>query len=379
MTTPAVLQPLIAAPRRVDVGAVERELADLWRAAAESSGAEGVVLTRARTLTLLAYGATPEGAARLGEVVLQTSQRHPARSILLVTDPDQSALTAEVTASCRTLRRNHKQICSEQIIVRAAPDQRARVPSVVRNLILPDMPVILYWPAPDPSDPFFQELREVADRVIVDSAAFPDRGLGAPPARGLLDDTGEDAPLGDLTWGRLRLWRGLTAQFFDPAQGDALDRIRRVRVAHAASTRVQALLYAGWLAARLRWTVAQPFAPGSGPWRATLTDHRGHAITVSLHLESRAPHPAGALLSAMIVTEAGPAGEGDATFSIVRNDDAGAVIATAEGESGPTTRQALPLEAQDEASLLAVEMDVLGRDRIYEEALRAAAALLGHS
>ncbi|MGH2453642.1 MAG: glucose-6-phosphate dehydrogenase assembly protein OpcA [bacterium] len=368
-TRAAVLQPLIDQPRRVDVTAVERELADLWRSAAERSEAEGVALTRTRTLTLLAYAAAPQGAAALAEVASQTSQRHPARAILLVADPDEPALAAEVTASCRTLRRSRKQICSEQIIVRAAPAERDRFPSVVRNLVLPDMPVVLYWPAPDRSDPFVNDLREVADRLIIDSAAFPDGG-GALEAAALLSGSGESAPLGDLTWGRLALWRGLTAQFFAPPHAGAAERIGRVRIAHAAATRIQALLYAGWLMARLRWTVKEPVRPGAAPWRAALIDQRGHPIALSLHPESRAPHPAGALLSTMIVA-------GEATFSIQRNDKAGAVIATAESPSSPATRQALPLEAQDEASLLAVEMDLLGRDRIYEQAVRAAAALLG--
>jgi glucose-6-phosphate dehydrogenase assembly protein OpcA len=371
----AVLQPLIEAPRRVDVAAVERELADLWRVAAEQSGAEGVVLTRARTLTLLAYAATPQSAGALGEVALQTSQRHPARSILLVADPDEPELAAEVTASCRTLRRTHKQICSEQIVVRAAPAERGRLSSVVRNLVLPDMPVVLYWPAPDRSDPFVDDLREVADRLIIDSAAFPDEG--GPPAAAALLSNGESASLGDLTWGRLALWRGLTAQFFAPPHAHAPERIRRVRIAHAATTHIQALLYAGWLTARLRWTVTQPFRAGAGPWRAALTDRHSRPIALSLHPESRARHAAGALLSTMIVAEAGAEGEGNATYSIIRNDEAGAVIATAEGALSPATRQALPLEAQDEASLLALEMDLLGRDRIYEEAVRAAAALTG--
>jgi len=367
------LQPLIEAPRRVDVGAVERELAELWRFAAEQSGHEGVVLTRARTLTLVAYAADPQSAAALGDVVLQTSQRHPARSILLVADPDESALRAEVTASCRTLRRSHKQICSEQIVVRAAPANRDHFPSVVRNLVLPDMPVVLYWPSPERADPFVEDLREVADRLIIDSAAFPDESA-PPPAAGLLA-TGERAPLGDLTWGRLALWRSLTAQFFGPPHGAAGERIRKVRIAHAATTRVQALLYAGWLTSRLRWKVAQPLRGGEGPQRATLTDQRGHPVALSLHPESRARHPAGALLSTMIVTGGGDGGGEEATFSIQRNDEASAVIAAGEGTQRPATRQALPLEGQDEASLLALEMDLLGRDRIYEEAVRAAAAL----
>jgi len=42
-------------------------------------------------------------------------------------------------------------------------------------------------------------------------------------------------------------------------------------------------------------------------------------------------------------------------------------------------RRALPLDPQDEVPLLAAEMDVLGHDRVYEESLRAVAALLGQA
>ena len=49
------------------------------------------------------------------------------------------------------------------------------------------------------------------------------------------------------------------------------------------------------------------------------------------------------------------------------------------GKHGQVIRRALPLDPQDEAPLLAAEMDVLGHDRVYEESLRAVAALLGQA
>jgi glucose-6-phosphate dehydrogenase assembly protein OpcA len=368
----STLHPLLDAPRRVDVRAIERELGELWRIAAQASEAEHLVLTRARTMTLVAYAAHPESGAALGEVIARTSQRHPARAILLVNDPAQSGLEALVGASCQVLGRNHKQICCEQITIRAEPQAQDRLLSIVRHLVLPDMPVVLYWPIPLAPDGLFQDLLDVADRVIIDTAAFPDGPAGLLTAPALAATATGAVALSDLNWGRLTAWRGLTAHFFDPPHTDYLDRIERVRVAHAASSRAQALLYLGWLAGRLHWRVDRPFSRGEGPWRALLAAQGDRQITASLHPQSRSSLPAGALLSAMIVAE-----ESEATFSIVLKEDAGGVIAVAEAGKGPAIRRALPLEAADEGSLLSAELDVLGRDRVYEESLRAVAALLG--
>src|SRR3989304_4053617 len=149
--SPPPLTPLTAAPRRVDVKAIDRELAELWRAAAASSEAERIALSRARTLTLVAYAPTPDAGTRLAEVAARTCQRHPARTIILIADP-------------------------------AAPAAEGRIPSLVRQVILPDMPVVLYWPGPPAAERLFRDLGEIVDRVIVDTAAVPD-GLGVVGAQ----------------------------------------------------------------------------------------------------------------------------------------------------------------------------------------------------
>src|SRR3972149_4635031 len=143
----ATLIPLIAAPRRVDVKAIDRELAELWRAAAARSEAERIALSRARPLTLVAYAPTPDAGARLAEgaappprraeVAPRTCQRHPAPTIILIADPAAADLTAEVTAVSQVRRRNLKQICCEQVLIRAAPAAGGGVPSPVRQGVLP--------------------------------------------------------------------------------------------------------------------------------------------------------------------------------------------------------------------------------------------------
>src|SRR3990172_6899872 len=109
----ATLIPLIAAPRRVDVKAIDRELAELWRAAAASSEAERIALSRARTLTLVAYAPTPDAGTRLAE----------------------GDGRGEGPGVGRVGGRNLKQICCEQALTRAAPAAEGRIPSLVRQVI----------------------------------------------------------------------------------------------------------------------------------------------------------------------------------------------------------------------------------------------------
>src|SRR3989304_6075011 len=229
----ATLIPLIAAPRRVDVKAIDRELAELSRAAAASSEAERIALSRARTLTLVAYAPTPDAGTRLAEVAARTCQRPPARTIILIADPAAADLTAEVTAVCQVRRRNLKQICCQQVLIRAAPAAEGRIPSLVRQVILPDMPVVLYWPGPPPAERLFRDLGEIVDRVIVDTPAVPDGDGALLAAHTLAADRPSHPARAALVGAPWPAWRGLPPPFFAPPHTEALDRITRTRVAHA--------------------------------------------------------------------------------------------------------------------------------------------------
>src|SRR5690606_30556118 len=132
-----------------------------------------------------------------------------------------------------------------------------RLPSVVRPLILGDLPTALWWTGATPPSrggELFRELAEVASQVIFDSLEWDDQerafvdtatwSAGVPRGNGV----------SDLAWTRLGPWRSLVSQALDPAVAPgALDTLLEVEVEHGARTGPQAWLLVGWLADRLRW------------------------------------------------------------------------------------------------------------------------------
>src|ERR1035438_5248504 len=85
--------------------------------------------------------------------------------------------------------------------------------AVVLPLTVPDLPVILWCRSPRLFQlPAFSQLAAIAQKVVLDSAAFGD------PAAALGDLCGAAAAgrlLADLSWTRLTRWRELIAQIFE--------------------------------------------------------------------------------------------------------------------------------------------------------------------
>ena len=132
-----------------------------------------------------------------------------------------------------------RQVCSERVLVEAAPKA---LPSAVTSLLVPDLPVFLWWQGPfDRSDRLAAELAGLASRVIVDSGVCSLEGVAA--ARLLAPS------VADLAWAGLLPWRDAVAGLFDgPAEVKALDGIRAVDVRGPEN---EARLMAGWLRAAL--------------------------------------------------------------------------------------------------------------------------------
>ena len=123
----------------------------------------------------------------------------------------------------------------------------------------------------------FDQLVEMGDRLIVDSADFTDLLVGCRRLATLRRQSG----VADLSWERLGWWQELTAQFFDaPRFRRYLPNLSRLQLRYAvqppASNRhdedmevapgtsapmTQALLYAGWIATRLGWRRHRTLAP----------------------------------------------------------------------------------------------------------------------
>src|SRR4029079_15347299 len=98
---------------------------------------------------------------------------HPNRAIVVGATPGAAdeLLAAWVQAHCQMPGPGRPQVCCEQITIEARGPAVARVPGTVLPLLVPDLPVMFWWPRGAPfDDPLFARLCDLADRVIVDSA-----------------------------------------------------------------------------------------------------------------------------------------------------------------------------------------------------------------
>jgi len=364
---------------RVDVRAIEHELNELWKQAAAGedgeSGAKRHVVTRTCVLNLLVVTSGGLAAERANETVAKLMGRYPNRAIVISAAPHdpQDLLDAWAQAHCQMPSPGRPLVCGEQISIEARGPAVDRVPSTVLSLLVPEVPVILWWPRGAPfDDRRFSKFDSLLDRVIVDSATFdaPEAGLAHMAAQ-----LPSGIRMSDLCWSRLTPWRELVAQFFDaPALVAHLAEIARVTVdyearAGEAPDRSQALLLVSWLAARLGWRALGPLAEQSGASTLRLAGADGGEIAVEL----RPAEPKDDYLDrlAALTIECRRA-----RFSVARDDTPDCAVARSEVEGMQPLVRKVRLERLDEAGLIGEELRLLGRDQTFEEVLRVAAALI---
>lgn len=363
------------APSPVPVRAVEGELARLREEATQAPDASaGPGALRACTLNLVVGARGGEGPADLASVVAEIMAEHPCRVLLLVEDPAGGAAPqATVAAVCHRPAAGGGLVCGEQVLLAAGAEGRRAVAGAAVSLLVPDLPVALWWRAGSlEADERFARLAGLADRILLDSASLADGRPDFSAITGLVERY-RDAALTDLQWGRLTPWRSLTAQFFDPPEmRPCLTRVAEVTVVFGPqpSGASQGLLYAGWLASRLGWQGAGAGRrEADGGIRATLEREGGR---VRLQLGPAAAGGTEGLVGVSLLAE----GEPPARFRLDRAADGACVVSEVELGGRPPLSRTVCVEEPREGELIRQELRVTGRDRIFEEALRAAAALV---
>lgn len=252
------------------IGGIEHELARLRRSRGAHSRELGVPVARASVLNLVVFATRESHARRAARTIADLAIRHPSRAVVILADRERTAGIGDLALFCRLAGSEAtQQVSYEQVLIRAHGDADARLASAVIPLLLPDLPVFLWWTGTPPlQGAHFDALLGLADRLIVDSADFarPDRTL---PAIAMVAQAGHGRyGVTDFNWTRLTPWRDLVAQFFDvPAWRPFLDGVTGVRVGFAVDADgreihpSQALLFAGWLASRLGWRAVERLAP----------------------------------------------------------------------------------------------------------------------
>jgi glucose-6-phosphate dehydrogenase assembly protein OpcA len=149
----------------------------------------------------------------------------------------------------------------ETVLLRMSGELANHAESVVLPLLLPDSPVVVWWPGKPPDDPANDSLGMLGQRRITDSAAL-DRGRAAT----MLAQATNYAPGNtDLAWTRLTPWRALLAAALDqyPARITG-GRVEGERVNPSAD------LLVAWLCDRLHIGVERTYSKGPGITSVTL-------------------------------------------------------------------------------------------------------------
>jgi glucose-6-phosphate dehydrogenase assembly protein OpcA len=380
--------------RGTSVPAVEAQLSRLWEAEAAAEDGDELVVTpkglahaRASVLNLIVTVRDEDAADRVVETMTGLGIRHPSRAIVLVAEPGAvgEPLDARISTHCQNTGAENR-VCYEEVVLTIRGEAAEHLAGVVAPLLIHDLPTHVWWPGDPPfGDPIFDQLVALADRVIVDSSDFANLLDGSRRLASLRRRCG----IGDLAWERLAWWQELTAQFFDaPRFRRYLANLNSLRIRYAVPAEVpaerfdggapaiasplsQAILYAGWLAARLDWKRWRTTAPlGDGRLELLL---EGRHEMVGLRIE---PQPtdrvAAGGLTAMSLKAHGETGA--AEFIIDRHADEATVATNADGMTALLRR--VSMEPDEEPELLSRQLVVERSDPIYEAALRAAAVLL---
>ncbi len=212
------------------------------------------------------------------------SFEHPCRVIVVAKGSRRG--TARLDAQIRV---GGDAGASEVIVLRLFGQLADHGAAVVIPLLLPDAPLVAWWPGESPDFPAQDPIGSLAQRRITDSAAVK-RPIAALAARRGAYQPGDT----DLAWTRLTIWRGLLAAALDQPPHE---KITSATVA-GASDSASADLLAGWLALQLRCPVRRIKVDraGSGLRAVTLIRRSGEislvrpeGVTATLSVTNQSP------------------------------------------------------------------------------------------
>ncbi|HEX4744932.1 MAG TPA: glucose-6-phosphate dehydrogenase assembly protein OpcA [Candidatus Limnocylindria bacterium] len=360
------------------VASLERELARMRRVQSASAAEQGHVVARASVLNLVVHATREVHARRAAETIAELAQRHPSRAIIVHADRDRPpGVEAQLSMHCHLPSADAvRQVSYEQILIRARGDSDERLASAVIPLLLPDLPVFLWWTGTPPLDArHFDDLLAFADRFIVDSADFARPDVTLPRIAQACESGRGRYGVTDFNWTRLTPWRDLVAGFFDVADWRAyLPHVSGVRVGFAVDADgrdihpSQALLLVGWLASRLGWKATEALAPSEAGGLLFRMSGPGGAIQVRVRPRFERGLEEGDLSGLRIQAQR----EGRlAEFVVKRVAGTGHALATVSIDGRVAASRTVPLPAPTVTDLLGEELTIAGSDRIYEEAMAA--------
>jgi glucose-6-phosphate dehydrogenase assembly protein OpcA len=199
---------------------------------------EGGAITLGRVLNLVIVTADGARANEAIDAANDASREHPCRVIVVARGARKAAPRLDAQ-----IRVGGDAGASEVIVLRLYGELANEGASCVVPLLLPDTPVVAWWPHEAPPVPALDPIGKLAQRRITDAAVEknPIKALEQRKASYTPGDT-------DLAWTRLTLWRTMLASAFDLPP---YERVTDAEVSGESDSPSTDLL-AAWLSACLR-------------------------------------------------------------------------------------------------------------------------------
>ncbi|MFG2311692.1 glucose-6-phosphate dehydrogenase assembly protein OpcA [Streptomyces sp. NPDC048566] len=182
------------------------------------------------------------------------SREHPSRILVVIKRVSRSPRDRTTSRLDAEVRLGAEAGTGETVVLRLYGEVLNHAQSVVLPLLLPDAPVVVWWPVNAPLDPAKDPLGALGQRRVTDTyaAESPVRELNARADAYTPGDT-------DLSWTRITPWRSMLAAALDQVVCD----VAAVEV-EGEEFNPSCELLAMWLADRLDVPVKRSLSAGPG-------------------------------------------------------------------------------------------------------------------
>lgn len=197
---------------------------------------EDYSMATGRVLTLIVVADADDDIDAILGPVRDASREHPSRVLVLLTA--RGAAEARLDAKMLFLGDSGS---SETVIMTLHGPMADHPDSVVTPLMLPDTPIVAWWPTAAPSEPSQHPIGRMAQRRIT-NARHNVSGNAL-----LRVSSGYSAGDSDMMWSRITSWRGIVASALDRQPHDEIIKAHITGPADNPSVDIAA----GWLADRL--------------------------------------------------------------------------------------------------------------------------------
>ncbi len=198
-----------------------------------------IALGRVLTLIISVGDRDPDEAI---DAANDASREHPCR-VIVIAQSEDGGTEGELHAQ---IRLGGDAGASEVVVLRPSAQLVPYGDTLVMPLLLPDAPIVTWWPYEPPEDPANHPLGRMAQRRITDTTACaaPQEALRKLSAVHQPGDT-------DLAWTRITLWRGLLAAALDQPPYEPVTQV----IVSGETTHPSVDLLAAWLAQDLQCPV----------------------------------------------------------------------------------------------------------------------------